>query len=48
MITENWYYDGRDTLHLNGYRNLFINRSHRRGGGGAIYVEACGEYELIS
>lgn len=33
MVTETWYQQQSDVLHLPGYQSFFLNRPSRRGGG---------------
>lgn len=33
MVTETWYRQESDVLHLPGYQSFFLNRPSRRGGG---------------
>lgn len=47
MMTETWYNEGCDTLCLEGYKNFFVNRTNRRGGGVALYTDTCKNFEIL-
>lgn len=38
MITETWYHDDYNMLHINGYNSFYINRPEQTGGCVALYV----------
>lgn len=47
MLTETWYNNDSNMLHLTDYNNYFINRPNKRGGGVAIYVKGCYKYNIV-
>lgn len=48
MITETWYSNDSNIMHLDGFRHFFLNRQCRRGGGVSVLVERRGNYDLVS
>lgn len=48
LFTETWYRDDGSMVELDGYRIFFLNRTNRRGGGVAIYVDSSLKFELVS